>query len=120
MRRSSVLPVLFGLLIVGVVVVLIAVPVFGRGGSSDDSGGFGAKSVDPVAKREAHSPTIAEANAEPVHRTTAPTGKAVGREPKLTQREERAESKPSQLNDEAPTASWPFFGRLPQRTHYLG
>ena len=120
MRRSSVLPLLAGLLIVGIVIVLIAVPVFGRGGHSNDSGGSGAKSTDQVAKREARSPTIAEANAEPVHRSTAPTGKTVGHEPELSKRVERAESKPSELNDETPTASWPFFGRLPQRTHYLG
>ena len=120
MRRSIVLPLLVGLLVVGIVVVLIAVPVFGRHSHSDDAGSSGGASSDSVAKREAHSPVIAEANAEPVHRTTAPTGKTVGHEPALTRREERAESKPSQLNDETPTAAWPFFGRLPQRTHYLG
>jgi outer membrane protein assembly factor BamB len=120
MRRSSVLPLLAGLLIVGIVIVLIAVPVFGQGGHSDDSGGSATKSTDPVAKREGHSPTIAEANAEPVHQATAPTGKSVGREPELSKRVERAESRPSELGDETPTASWPFFGRLPQRTHYLG
>ena len=38
----------------------------------------------------------------------------------MTKREERAEEKPSELGTETPTASWPFFGRLPQRTHYLG
>jgi len=120
MRRSSLtLPLLAGLLIVGIVIVLIAVPIIGRG-HSDDSGSAGSKSADPVAKGEAHSPTIAEAKAEPVHRSTAPSGKTVGQEPALTKPEERAESKPSQLNDEAPTAAWPFFGRVPQRTHYLG
>src|SRR5262245_15716500 len=30
------------------------------------------------------------------------------------------ERKPSQLDAAAPTASWPHFGRVPQRTHYLG
>lgn len=97
MRRSSLLPLLGGLLVVGVVVVLIAGPVFGRHSHADDG-----------------------ANAGPARRTIAPTGKTVGHEPALTGREERAESKPSELADETPTASWPFFGRLPQRTHYLG
>jgi outer membrane protein assembly factor BamB len=39
---------------------------------------------------------------------------------KLSPKVEAAEKKPSELNDRTPTASWPYFGRLPQRTHYLG
>ncbi|HYC80818.1 MAG TPA: hypothetical protein VEB65_03470, partial [Solirubrobacterales bacterium] len=32
----------------------------------------------------------------------------------------REEREPSRLDAAAPTASWPHFGRVPQRTHYLG
>jgi outer membrane protein assembly factor BamB len=120
MRRSST-PLLPVLLIFGVLAILVGGFFVVAGRDSGDSGGGAQKSTaDSVAKREAHSPTIAEANAEPVHRSAAPAGKTVGREPKLTAGEERAESKPSELDDATPTASWPYFGRLPQRTHYLG
>ena len=48
-------------------------------------------------------------------------GRGSGGNRKLTRAaRKRAEAKPSELDDETPTASWPFFGRLPQRTHYLG
>ena len=120
MRRSSHLPLLGGLLLVGLVVVLIALPVLGRGGSSGDSGDSGATKGDPVARREAHSPIIAEAKVTPANPSTAKTGTRVGQEPQVSDRVERAEEKPSELRDATPTASWPFFGRLPQRTHYLG
>lgn len=68
------------------------------------------------------SESTAEAPASPAgaKRSVAKTGSRVGREPELTPGEEFAERKPSELGDETPTASWPFFGRLPQRTHYLG
>jgi outer membrane protein assembly factor BamB len=56
----------------------------------------------------------------PTKPSVAKSGSRVGKAPKLTAGEEFAERKPSELNDETPTASWPFFGRLPQRTHYLG
>jgi outer membrane protein assembly factor BamB len=39
---------------------------------------------------------------------------------KLSPKVRAEEAKPSELNDQTPTASWPYFGRLPQRTHYLG
>ncbi len=117
MRRSSLLPLVGGLLLVVAVVLVLALPVFGRHDSSGDSG---TKAADPVAKREAHSPAIREAKLTPADPGTAKTGTRVGQEPQVSDRVERAESKPSELDDETPTASWPFFGRLPQRTHYLG
>jgi outer membrane protein assembly factor BamB len=120
MRRSST-PLLFGLLVLGVIAVLVVgfFVVEGRDDGGSDAGA-GRTAADPVAQREANSPSIAEANAEPAHKTTAPSGKTVGHEPELSKKVERAEGKPSELDDETPTASWPFFGRLPQRTHYLG
>jgi outer membrane protein assembly factor BamB len=112
MRRSSLLlPVLGGFALVGLVIVLIAVPIVGRGHSKDSGGS--------AATHEVGSPR-AEATAHPAHRSTAQTGSRVGQEPDLTAREERVEERPSQIDDEAPTAAWPYFGRLPQRTHYLG
>jgi outer membrane protein assembly factor BamB len=123
MRRSS-----SPLVLAGLAFVLIAFLVGGffvvSGRDDGNSGGDGkstTSTVTPARGKEApDSPLVKEADAEPVNRTVAPSGKTVGQEPELTKKEERAESKPSQLNDEAPTASWPFFGRLPQRTHYLG
>jgi outer membrane protein assembly factor BamB len=120
MRRSSLLSLIGGLLLFGAVVLVVALPVFGRHDSSGSSGGSGGAKVDPVATREAHSPAIREAKVTPANPSTAKTGTQVGQEPQLTDRVERAEEKPSELGDETPTASWPFFGRLPQRTHYLG
>jgi outer membrane protein assembly factor BamB len=120
MRRSSLLPLVGGLLLIAALAVVLAGPVFGRHGSSKDSGGSGDTKVDPAAKREAHSPVIREAKVTPANPSTAQTGTRVGQEPRLSARVERAEAKPSEIDDETPTASWPFFGRLPQRTHYLG
>jgi outer membrane protein assembly factor BamB len=116
MRRVST-PLLLACLAVGAIAVLL-VGFFVV--SSHHSGGSGTSTTDPVAKREAHSPVIAESAAEPAHKSVARTGTHVGQEPELTKREEVAERKPSELGDGTPTASWPFFGRLPQRTHYLG
>jgi outer membrane protein assembly factor BamB len=118
MRRSSPLLWIGGFALVGLVVVLILVPVLGRGHSSD-SGGTGAAKPQPKGKAAPGSPLVEEAAAKP-KRTVARSGTEVGQEPALTKREETVESKPSQLEDEVPTAAWPFFGRIPQRTHYLG
>jgi outer membrane protein assembly factor BamB len=90
------------------------------GCGSGGSGSSGSTTTDAGAKREPTSPLIAEADAKPAKRSVAKSGSRVGQEPELTKREERAERKPSELADGTPTASWPFFGRLPQRTHYLG
>jgi outer membrane protein assembly factor BamB len=120
MRRSSLLPLLGSLLLIAAVAVVLTGPVFGKHDSSKDSGRSGDTKADPVAKREAHSPIIAEAKVTPANPSTAKTGTRVGQEPQVSARVERAETKPSELDDETPTASWPFFGRLPQRTHYLG
>jgi outer membrane protein assembly factor BamB len=113
MHRSSVLAVGGGLLLV-IVAVLIAIPVFGSRGSSssDDGGDAGAKTV-----RSDQGPRPADPAARP---KPVQSGAEVGREPAVSDKVEAAERKPSELNDETPTASWPFFGRLPQRTHYLG
>jgi outer membrane protein assembly factor BamB len=122
MRRSSSPLVLAGLAFVLIAFLIVGFFIVVE---RDDGGSGGGKStgstVTPARGKEApDSPLVKEANAEPTNRTAAPDGKTVGQEPRLTQKEERAESKPSQLGDERPTASWPFFGRLPQRTHYLG
>jgi outer membrane protein assembly factor BamB len=119
MWRSSPLAWIGGLALVGLVVVLIAIPVFGHGGSAG-SGGASRGTAGSVAKRQPTSPLVEEASVEPVKRSVAKSGSRVGQEPELTKRVERAESKPSELGSETPTASWPYFGRLPQRTHYLG
>jgi outer membrane protein assembly factor BamB len=111
MRRSSML-VLLGCLLIGLVVLAGC----GSGGS-----GSGATTVaQPSGKEAPNSPLVEEASAKPAKRSVAKSGTEVGQEPELTKHEERAEEKPSQLEDEVPTASWPFFGRVPQRTHYLG
>jgi len=113
MRRSPVLPVLGGLLL-GLVVLVGC----GSGGSGSD--GTTSTTAAPAGGKEApSSPLVKEANAKP-KKSVAKTGTRVGHEPRVSDRVERAERKPSELDDETPTASWPFFGRLPQRTHYLG
>ncbi|MBS1890330.1 MAG: PQQ-like beta-propeller repeat protein [Actinobacteria bacterium] len=113
MRRSSTLALLCCLL-----VGLIALAGCGSGGSG--SGGSTSTAAAPAAGKAApDSPLVKEANATP-KKSVAKTGTRVGTEPQLTDKVERAEQKPSELGDETPTASWPFFGRLPQRTHYLG
>src|SRR3954447_3326776 len=130
MRRSSTL-VLLGCLLLA----LVMLAGCGSGGSGSDGStdsttaatGTGAEAGAEAApqngaggKEGADSPLVKEATAKPLKKSVAKTGTRVGREPEVTDRVERAESKPSELNDETPTASWPFFGRLPQRTHYLG
>jgi outer membrane protein assembly factor BamB len=110
MRRSLLLALL-GCLIAGVVVLA------GCGSGGSDSSTTAAQ---PAGKEAANSPVVEEATAKPKNPGVTRSGTQVGKEPKLTQGEERAEEKPSELNDGTPTASWPFFGRLPQRTHYLG
>jgi len=118
MRRSSTL-VLLGCLLLGLVVLAGC----GSGGSgTDGSTGSTTATGAPAGaggKEGADSPLVKEAKAKP-SKSVAKTGTRVGKEPELTGREERAEAKPSELEDETPTASWPFFGRVPQRTHYLG
>jgi outer membrane protein assembly factor BamB len=91
-------------------------------GASTEAAGSTASST-PTHVRGKESPTsplVEEASVTPANPSVARSGSRVGQEPELTKEEERAERKPSELRDETPTASWPFFGRLPQRTHYLG
>jgi outer membrane protein assembly factor BamB len=76
--------------------------------------------VGPAGKEAPDSPLVEEASVRPVKKSVARSGTRVGQEPEVSERVERAEEKPSELRDETPTASWPYFGRLPQRTHYLG
>jgi outer membrane protein assembly factor BamB len=121
MHRSSLTALIGGALVICLLAVVIALPVFGTGGgSSGDSGDSGSKAGDSVAKRETTSPAIAEASVKPANAKPAKSGETVGRETPLTKAEEAAESRASKLGGETPTASWPYFGRLPQRTHYLG
>ena len=51
-----------------------------------------------------------------------PSGSVVGSRSaaNLSPKALAAERTPSKLDTSAPTASWPHFGRVPQRTHYLG
>jgi outer membrane protein assembly factor BamB len=112
MRRSSKLA-LFGCLLIALVVLA------GCGSGGSGSGTTSTNAAPAAGKAAPDSPLVKEANATPKKSVTK-TGTQVGKEPKLTDKEERAEHKPSELGDETPTASWPFFGRLPQRTHYLG
>jgi outer membrane protein assembly factor BamB len=89
--------------------------------TADAADGTGAdSSVGPAGKEAADSPLVEEATAKPLKKSVAKSGTRVGQEPEVSKRVERAEEKPSELRDETPTASWPYFGRLPQRTHYLG
>jgi len=120
MHRSFLLPLLGCLAVGGLLVALVVLPGLGSGGSRSDAGDSGAKTSDSVVKREATPPAIAEASVKPADLRPAETGSTVGRETPLTKAEEAAESRPSKLGGETPTASWPYFGRLPQRTHYLG
>jgi outer membrane protein assembly factor BamB len=113
MRRSSTL-VIFGCLLL----VLGGLAGCGAGGSTT-GGTSGATTTAAAGKEAAGSPLVEEAKAKP-KKSVAKTGTRVGHEPAVTPKEEKAEEKPSELGDETPTASWPFFGRLPQRTHYLG
>ncbi|MGH2938768.1 MAG: PQQ-binding-like beta-propeller repeat protein [Solirubrobacterales bacterium] len=92
---------------------LVALAGCGSGGSTS-AGSSSAASGSETASGAAPTP------AAPTKRSVAKSGSRVGRAPKLTPGEKYAERKPSELADETPTASWPFFGRLPQRTHYLG
>jgi outer membrane protein assembly factor BamB len=70
------------------------------------------------ASSDSTGTTVAMAGSK---KAPAKTGrKLIDRAPKVTPKIEAAEEKPSELNDSHPTASWPYFGRLPQRTHYLG
>jgi len=116
MRRSSTL-VLLGCLLLALVVLAGC----GSGGSGSDGTTSTTAAAAPAGGKEApSSPLVKEAKATPANPSTAKTGTRVGHEPQVSDRVERAESKPSELGDETPTASWPFFGRLPQRTHYLG
>jgi outer membrane protein assembly factor BamB len=110
MRRSSTLVILCCLLL-GLVVLA------GCGSGSD--GTTSTSGVAAGGKEAPGSPLVQEAKAKP-KKSVAKTGTRVGKEPQVSDRVERAEAKPSELGDETPTASWPFFGRLPQRTHYLG
>ncbi len=121
MRRSSMI-VLLGCLLVGLVVLAgCGSGGSGSGSTSADAGGSGTTTAaQPASKAAPGSPLVEEAAAKPAKRSVAKTGTEVGQEPEVTKRVERAEKKPSELGDETPTASWPFFGRLPQRTHYLG
>jgi outer membrane protein assembly factor BamB len=96
--------------------VLLALAGCGAGGS----GSSASTTAAAGGKRKDILPLVEEASAKPVKRSVAKSGSRVGQEPELTKRVERAESKPSELGTETPTASWPYFGRLPQRTHYLG
>ncbi len=118
MRRSSKLA-LFGCLLLA----LLVLAGCGSGGSGSDgsTGSTTATATTAPARGKAapNSPLVKEAKAKPTKSVTK-SGTRVGKEPELTDKEERAESKPSELQDETPTASWPFFGRVPQRTHYLG
>jgi outer membrane protein assembly factor BamB len=114
MRRSSTL-VLFCCLLLALGVLAGC----GSGGSTT-GGSSGATTAAAAGKEAVDSPLVEEATAKPRKKSVAKTGTKVGHEPKVTPKEERAEAKPSELGDETPTASWPFFGRLPQRTHYLG
>jgi outer membrane protein assembly factor BamB len=127
MRRPTT-PLAFGCLLLA----LLLLAGCGSGGSeSGGSSGSGSTregagpatastTTAPRGKEAANSPLVEEASAEPANPSVAKSGSRVGQEPELTKEEERAERKPSELADETPTASWPFFGRLPQRTHYLG
>jgi outer membrane protein assembly factor BamB len=115
MRRSSTL-VLLGCLLLAAVVLVGC----GSGSSGSSSSSASATSAQPRGKEAADSPLVEEASTKPAKRSVTKAGTEVGQEPELSGREERAEEKPSELGDETPTASWPFFGRVPQRTHYLG
>jgi outer membrane protein assembly factor BamB len=102
----------FGCLLL-VLLALAGCGAGGSGSSASTTAAAGGKGKDIL-------PLVEEASAEPAKRSVAKSGSRVGQEPALTKRVERAESKPSELGNETPTASWPYFGRLPQRTHYLG
>src|SRR5262245_38996826 len=79
------------------------------------SGGSGSVSSGSESTTEA-----AGSPAGSSKRSVTKSWTQVGQAPALTKGEEFSERKPSEIGDETPTASWPFFGRLPQRTHYLG
>jgi outer membrane protein assembly factor BamB len=111
MRRSST-SFAFGCLLLG----LLVLAGCGAGGS----GSSGPTTAAGGVKEKDITPLVEEASAKPAKLSVAKSGSRVGQEPELTKRVERAESKPSELGNETPTASWPYFGRLPQRTHYLG
>jgi outer membrane protein assembly factor BamB len=118
MRRSSTL-VLLACLVLGL--VALAGCGSGSGESSSSSGSTESTTAAGRSGKEApDSPLVEEATAKLAKRSVARSGTRVGQEPELTKRVERAEEKPSELDDETPSASWPFFGRVPQRTHYLG
>jgi outer membrane protein assembly factor BamB len=117
MRRSSTL-VLLGCLLIALVV--LAGCGSGSSGSSSSSATGSTTSAQPKGKEAADSPLVEEATAKPAKSSVTKAGTEVGQEPELSRREERAEEKPSEIDDETPTASWPFFGRVPQRTQYLG
>jgi hypothetical protein len=106
MRRSSLLALL-GCLVAGLVVLA------GCGSGGSDSSTTAAQ---PTGKEAPNSPLVEEATAKPKNPSVTRSGTEVGKEPKLTQGEEQAEEKPSEVNDETPTASWPFFGRVRSRT----
>jgi len=110
MRRSSLLALLGCL-----VAALVVLAGCGSGGSDSST-----TAAPPTGKEAPNSPLVEEATAKPKNPSVTRSGTEVGKEPRLTQGEEQAEEKPSEVNDETPTASWPFFGRVPQRTHYLG
>jgi outer membrane protein assembly factor BamB len=101
MRRSSKLLALSCLLLGA-----LALAGCGSGGSSSGdstSAGASTSAADTTATEPDSRQAALESRATPL----SPKAKA-------------AEGKPSELGDEHPTASWPYFGRLPQRTHYLG
>jgi outer membrane protein assembly factor BamB len=99
--RSS-RPLLF--LLAAAAALALALPLAGCGsggsGTTDSSAGGGAKGESKAADKGTVVGARSAANLSP---------KALV--------EER---KPSKLDAAAPTASWPHFGRVPQRTHYLG
>jgi outer membrane protein assembly factor BamB len=107
---------LLGCLLLG----LLVLAGCGSGGSGSSGTTGSTTAAEPSGKEAPGSPLVEEASVKPANPSVAKSGTRVGQEPEVTKRVEQAESKPSELGDETPTASWPFFGRLPQRTHYLG
>ncbi|MCW2978797.1 MAG: PQQ-binding-like beta-propeller repeat protein [Solirubrobacterales bacterium] len=123
--RTSVLCAAVGLLLLGALLLAGCGSGGSSSGVSESSSTSSNSAAGPTAtagagKAAPESPLVKEAGVRPPKRSVTKSGSTVGQEPDLTKPEERAESKPSALFGETPTSSWPYFGRLPQRTHYLG
>ncbi len=86
---------------------LFAVPLAGCGssdsGSTGSTGSTGGNAGDREAKAVGEGSVVGSRSAA-----------------NLSPKTLRDERRPSKLDAKVPTASWPHFGRVPQRTHYLG